>query len=160
MSFRAYLLWRFDEASTRDVPAGASFYGVPGSITFLGMFARGGNAGNARFVQYALVTGATASKGGPMKHKSILTLGVFLSAALVLIAESSTLAGEGPELSKDDKKVDEQAQATIDMGRQIFRFDTFRDQAWWGDTLRLHQSIAGAANGGVGPGVSPKTALA
>jgi hypothetical protein len=95
-----------------------------------------------------------------MKHKSILTLGVFLSAALVLIAESSTLAGEGPELSKDDKKVDEQAQAVIDHGRQIFRFDTFGDQAWWGDTLRLHQAIAGAANGGVGPGVSPKTALA
>jgi len=95
-----------------------------------------------------------------MKHKSILTLGVFLSAALVLIAESGTLAGEGPDLSKDDKKVDEQSQATIDLGRQIFRFDTFGDQAWWGDTLRLHQAIAGAANGGVGPGVSPKTALA
>jgi hypothetical protein len=62
MSFRAYLLWRFDEASTRDVPVAASFYGVPGSITFLGMFASGGNAGSARFVQYAQVTGATGSK--------------------------------------------------------------------------------------------------
>ncbi len=95
-----------------------------------------------------------------MKHKSILSLGVFLFAALVLLDEPSLLAGEGPELSKEDKKVDHLAQATIDLGRQIFRFDTFGDEAWWGDTLRLHQAIAGARNGGVGPGVSPKTALA
>src|SRR2546427_4445312 len=102
----------------------------------------------------------THVKGGPMKHKSILSMGIFLFAALVLLGESGLLAGEGPELSKDDKKVDDRAQATIDLGRQIFRFDTFGDEAWWGDTLKLHQAIAGARNGGVGPGVSPKTALA
>jgi hypothetical protein len=45
-------------------------------------------------------------------------------------------------------------------GRETFRFDTFGDEAFWGGTLKLHQAIAGAANGGVGPGVSPKTALA
>lgn len=44
-------------------------------------------------------------------------------------------------------------------GRQIFRFDTFGDEAFWGDTLRLHQALAGEKNGGVGSGVSPKTAL-
>src|SRR5436189_3935309 len=44
-------------------------------------------------------------------------------------------------------------------GRQIFRFDTFGDQAFWGGALQLHRAIAGKANGGVGPGVSPKTAL-
>src|SRR5216683_6797535 len=95
-----------------------------------------------------------------MKHKSILSMGFFLFAALVLLGESSLLAGEGPELSKVDKKVDDHAQATIDLGRQIFRFGTFGDEAWWGDTLKLHQAIAGARNFGVGPGVSPKTALA
>ena len=95
-----------------------------------------------------------------MKHKSILFVGVFLFAALTLLHESSLLAEEGPEHSRDDKKVDRQAQATLDLGKQIFRFDTFGDEAWWGDTLKLHQAIAGARNGGVGPGVSPKTALA
>jgi hypothetical protein len=44
-------------------------------------------------------------------------------------------------------------------GRQIFRFDTFGDEDWWGGQLQLHKAIAGAANGGVGPGVSPSTAL-
>ena len=48
----------------------------------------------------------------------------------------------------------------IKQGKQTFRFDTFGDQAWWGGTLHLNQTIAGAANGGVGPGLSPKTALA
>jgi len=45
-------------------------------------------------------------------------------------------------------------------GRTTFRYDTFGDEAFWGDALQLHRAIAGAANGGVGPGVSPATALA
>ncbi len=59
-----------------------------------------------------------------------------------------------------DARVSQEAARTIDQGRQTFRYDTFGDQAFWGDTLQLHQAIEGAANGGVGPGVSPKTALA
>src|SRR5512147_3025801 len=45
-------------------------------------------------------------------------------------------------------------------GRRTFRFDTFGDEAFWGDTLQLHRAIEGAQLGGIGPGVSPKTALA
>jgi hypothetical protein len=45
-------------------------------------------------------------------------------------------------------------------GRQIFRFDTFSSEHFWGDKLQLHKALAGDKNGGVGPGVSPKTALA
>jgi hypothetical protein len=52
------------------------------------------------------------------------------------------------------------ASAQIDDGRRTFRFDTFGDEAFWGDALHLHLAIAGAANGGVGGGVSPRTALA
>jgi hypothetical protein len=47
----------------------------------------------------------------------------------------------------------------IQEGRQTFRFDTFGDEAFWGDTLKLHEAIAGSANGGVGPGLSPIEAL-
>src|SRR5882672_2783039 len=100
-----------------------------------------------------------------MKHKSILSVGVFILGAAAFFAESTFLAGgnalaDNDSHSKADRQGDDQAQSTIDLGRQIFRFDTFGDEAWWGDTLRLHQALAGAKNGGVGPGVSPKTALA
>ena len=56
--------------------------------------------------------------------------------------------------------MDTHAQRTLAKGRQIFRFDTFGDEAFWGDTIKLHQAIEGASLGGVGSGVSPKTALA
>jgi hypothetical protein len=52
------------------------------------------------------------------------------------------------------------ARDKVERGRTTFRFDTFGDEAFWGDTLKLHQAIEGAALGGVGPGVSPLTALA
>lgn len=48
----------------------------------------------------------------------------------------------------------------FEKGRHVFRYDTFGDQAFWGDTLKLHRAIEGSKFGGVGPGVSPKTALA
>jgi len=48
----------------------------------------------------------------------------------------------------------------VAQGRQAFRFDTFGDESFWGGTLMLHQAIEGAKLGGVGSGVSPKTALA
>jgi len=58
-----------------------------------------------------------------------------------------------------DRTITMSSHATLDEGRRIFRYDTFGDEAFWGDTLRLHEAIAGAANGGGGPGVSPRTAL-
>jgi hypothetical protein len=48
----------------------------------------------------------------------------------------------------------------LEAGQRIFRFDTFGDEAFWGDTLKLHRAIEGQRFGGVGPGVSPATALA
>jgi hypothetical protein len=45
-------------------------------------------------------------------------------------------------------------------GRDAFRYATFGDEVFWGDGIGLHLALAGAANGGTGPGVSPATALA
>jgi hypothetical protein len=52
------------------------------------------------------------------------------------------------------------AQRMITEGRQTFRYDTFGDEAFWGDTLKLHRAVAGSAKGGVGAGLSPTAALA
>src|SRR5712691_13407035 len=59
-----------------------------------------------------------------------------------------------------DRLINQYAQRMIDQGRQIFRTDTFGSEAFFGDALQLHRAIAGEKNGGVGVGVSPKTALA
>src|SRR5215467_11640096 len=61
--------------------------------------------------------------------------------------------------NEDEDPIAQNARQLIREGRQTFRFDTFGDEAFWGDRLKLHQAIEGSANGGVGPGVSPATAL-
>jgi hypothetical protein len=59
-----------------------------------------------------------------------------------------------------DQQTDVNAQRMLTEGKQTFRFDTFGDEAFWTDALQLHRAIEGEKFGGVGPGVSPKTALA
>src|SRR5437762_131888 len=55
-----------------------------------------------------------------------------------------------PVVSKDPIVIN--AAQLITQGRQIFRFDTYGDEAFWGDTLQLHQAIEGSHFGGVGDG--------
>jgi cytochrome c2 len=59
-----------------------------------------------------------------------------------------------------DAVIPNDAERMMKQGQETFRFDTFGDEAYWGDTLRLHQAIEGTKLGGVGPGVSPARALA
>jgi hypothetical protein len=48
----------------------------------------------------------------------------------------------------------------IKEGRNTFRNDTFGSERFFGDVLQLHDVIQGDQHGGIGPGVSPETALA
>ena len=59
-----------------------------------------------------------------------------------------------------DATIEQNMGGLFSLGRQIFRGDTFGDERFWSDTLKLNQAIGGARFGGVGPGVSPATALA
>jgi len=74
-------------------------------------------------------------------------------------SNKSSKATSQPVSTANDEIINNYAQEMLTQGKQIFRFDTFGDEAFWGDTLHLHQAIAGEKLGGVGPGVSPKTAL-
>lgn len=51
-------------------------------------------------------------------------------------------------------------KSIISEGKDIFRFDTYGDESFWSGLLHIDKAIAGSANGGFGPGVSPNTALA
>jgi hypothetical protein len=62
-------------------------------------------------------------------------------------------------LAQNSDPVADNALRLIEEGRQIFRYDTFGDEVFWGDTLQLHLAIAGEANGGIGGGLSPNAAL-
>src|SRR5437870_4284044 len=58
-----------------------------------------------------------------------------------------------------DRLIQKNSRAMLQEGRHTFRFDTFGDEAFWGQTLRLHEAIKGAQLGGIGSGLSPKAAL-
>lgn len=80
------------------------------------------------------------------------------------VMEESTADGLGDDAAAAISEATAQhpfpGAGLIAEGKHTFRFDTFGDEAFWGDTLKLHLAIAGEANGGVGPGLSPATALA
>src|SRR5262245_34907672 len=48
------------------------------------------------------------------------------------------------KLQSFDRVILDNADAMLDEGRQTFRFDTFGDEAFWGDQLQLHRAIEGA----------------
>src|SRR6516164_7076807 len=89
---------------------------------------------------------------------------VLAAGALVVLAWSARgqvqKTSSQPAPSANDQMISNYAQEMLKRGKEIFRFDTFGDESFWGDALHLHQAIAGEKLGGVGPGVSPKTALA
>src|SRR5690242_18432955 len=69
------------------------------------------------------------------------------------------LAAAAPQPKGHDAAITRHAETMLEEGRRTVRYDTFGSEAFWGDALQLHKAIAGEKNGGVGPGVSPKTAL-
>jgi hypothetical protein len=85
------------------------------------------------------------------------TLAVPALAAVALLACGTAIAEGDTDLGS---AADGNRANLVLEGRRTFRFDTFGDEAFWGDTIRLHQAIEGTRFGGVGPGVSPNTALA
>ena len=82
---------------------------------------------------------------------------------ILLLAPAILIAGivVNGSLSAFAKPTAVKAPASlVTQGRAVFRDDTFGDEAFWGGALQLHKAIEGEKLGGVGPGVSPKTALA
>src|SRR5262245_44110430 len=82
----------------------------------------------------------------------------FSIAALLMLSGVGHIAAQTTGRAFDDAASSYSAQLLRE-GRQIFRFDTFGSEDFWGGKLNLHQAIQGEKFGGVGAGVSPKMAL-
>jgi hypothetical protein len=102
-----------------------------------------------------------------LKTIRIASIGALVAAAAALVVMNSAAAsaiGEAWRVAfrgRDfDRAINLNALRMLVEGRKTFRYDTFGDQDFWGGRLRLHEAIAGADHGGVGDGVSPRTALA
>ena len=101
-----------------------------------------------------------------MAHVKPLTLGIGI-AAVSLFAVAVWAVEQAPERPANppaaqtnfDQQIQVNAQRLLKEGKQIFRYDTFGSEDFWGGQLRLHEAIAGEKLGGVGKGVSPKAAL-
>lgn len=99
----------------------------------------------------------------PIRKTISLTITLIaLIGAILMIFGRGILAQDQSIREHDDHdtQISDDAERMIREGRKTFRSDTFGDEAFWGDTLQLHRAIAGSTLGGVGPGVSPRTALA
>jgi mono/diheme cytochrome c family protein len=97
-----------------------------------------------RFLAFSLVLGGVVGL--------LLIGGIVLNGTVSAFSSGNSDKNKDPGLANADRLFVE--------GRDVFRFETFGDQAVWGGVLGLHKAIEGSALGGVGPGVSPKQALA
>src|SRR4051812_5204608 len=86
----------------------------------------------------------------PIKKTISLAITLLAVFAFVFLSVGRSTAQEGspvqPQAKKQkvksfDDQIAANMQQMMDEGRQTFRFDTFGDEAFWGDMLKLHQAI-------------------
>src|ERR1700675_1172182 len=79
-----------------------------------------------------------STKAPPLNRKYLLAAPALVIVILVANWNAKSDADQQP-VSELDKQIEKNVRQTLDQGRQVFRFDTFGDESFWGDTLRLHQ---------------------
>ena len=84
-----------------------------------------------------------------------------LAWALLSMAANTPVASGliAEPLSVEDKRFFVETIDSLKRGRDTFRHNTMGNEAFWTDSLRLNEAIAGEDLGGVGPGLDPQTAL-
>jgi hypothetical protein len=96
----------------------------------------------------------------PMKTMALLGLSLCGLASIACSDLSTKTAPQNPAVEQKDD-VDTEAYATrlLREGREVFRYDTFGSEEFFGGQLRLHEVIADQEHGGSGAGITPKQAL-
>jgi hypothetical protein len=90
----------------------------------------------------------------------LLTLGIMVTRSMrgqAAVRRLANPAGSQPVISANDfdHAIRQNWLHMFNEGKHTFRYETFGDEAWWGDTLHLHQAIEGAKLGGVSPVHNP-----
>ena len=111
------------------------------------------------------LSAANVGNGNLMMLIKVLVLAASLTIAVGYLsnrsrAQQSADRSRGQNQKGYDQQISDNAQRMMEQGKHIFRYDTFGSEDFWGGKLRLHEAIAGQKLGGVGNGLSPKTALA
>ena len=89
----------------------------------------------------------------------VALLGLVLGGVMTTAFAQDEEEDQDKNLKGFDALISENAEQMVREGRRTFRFDTFGSEAFWGEQLQLHRTIAGRRHGGVGPGLSPRMAL-
>jgi hypothetical protein len=106
----------------------------------------------------AVMAASCSSKDDP-QTTAVSTVSPSNTGGGGVVGQDACAPEDAAAQAADDPNVVAGREAIL-AGQKTFRFDTFGDEAFWGDALKLHQAIEGQAHGGVGAGVSPKAALA
>src|SRR2546425_11244476 len=82
---------------------------------------------------------------GPLNRREKLLIKVIILLVGVSVAMIYSLdRGRAQRADKEsafDRQISANSQRMLEEGKQIFRYDTFGDEAYWTDKLKLHQAI-------------------
>jgi hypothetical protein len=101
-----------------------------------------------------------------IKKTVLVSTSIFLVTFSLILVQCSTKekARKSEDESGDSdmwgRSINDNARDMMDKGRAVFRFETFGDEIFWTDKLKLQKALVSEEHGGIGKGITPKDALA
>lgn len=103
-----------------------------------------------------------------MKKKSLLFvltgLMLFVVSSVSMQCSTQPAHRAQPDISGDpddpNESIKKNTSEMLEKGKAVFRFETFGDEVFWTDKLKLHMALVDKEHGGIGKGLTPKEALA
>jgi hypothetical protein len=95
-----------------------------------------------------------------------MSTGITLLVISLILAECNTKSKtrKAPDEPGDpdswNASINDNANDMMEKGKAVFRFETFGDEVFWTDKLKLHKALVSEKHGGMGNGLAPKDALA
>ena len=95
-------------------------------------------------------TGTKSQASKRASHFMLLIKIIMFAASLTIVlgylvtrgeAQDANVESRGQKEQGFDREISENARRMMDQGKQIFRYDTFGDETYWSEKLKLHQAI-------------------